>query len=296
MQQPLTEVGERLLAHLRAAAHRRWLSRLRTGAHSRAGRSAGVLALMAASALVSGGTVAVLRPGVSTASSDRPASASASAHQGAQHGAARTSRTSGDRPVVRHVTTSPVIKTTAPPVRITIPVMGIDQSLVGLRVEHGQLQVPQDYRDVGWWSDGPAPGEPGAAVIVGHVDSRTGPAVFYGLSGIRPGAQVLIHRADGSTATFEVRRTDVYARANFPSQQVYSQTGKPQLHLLTCGGSYNRAVGHYDSNVVVSAGLVSVHRPHPPKAARDHAHAKKHRPSQHKHLPRDPQRRRGIHR
>lgn len=252
MQHPLTEMGEQTLAHLRAAVR------------GRAGRHAGIATLMIASALVSGGTVAMLRPGVSTASPGPTAASSAST--GAHHRPDRAPRSSSDRPVVRHVTTSPAIQTTAPPVRVTIPVMNINQRLVGLRVDHGELQVPQDYGDIGWWSDGPAPGEQGAAVLVGHVDSRTGPAVFYGLSGIQPGARIVVHRADGSTATFQVRRTDVYSRGDFPSQRVYTQTGKPQLHLLTCGGSYNRAVGQYDSNVVVSADLMSVHRPQPPKA------------------------------
>ena len=118
------------------------------------------------------------------------------------------------------------------------------------------LQVPQDYADVGWWSGGVSPGEEGAAVLVGHVDSLTGPAVFYRLSELQSGDRVRVRREDGSRLTFAVRRTAVYDRDEVPAQRVYRTQGRPGLHLLTCGGTFDEESGQYSDNVVVFAELV----------------------------------------
>jgi sortase (surface protein transpeptidase) len=116
--------------------------------------------------------------------------------------------------------------------------------------------VPDDYDDVGWWNGGPAPGEAGAAVVVGHVDSLTGPAVFYGLSDLQRGDLVSVWEKDGPRSTFEVRKTIFYDRDDFPSDRVYRSQGRPSLHLLTCGGSFDDETGEYTGNVVVFADLV----------------------------------------
>jgi sortase (surface protein transpeptidase) len=147
--------------------------------------------------------------------------------------------------------------TTQPePERIAIPALAVDQDLVELAVIGTKLQVPDDYDDVGWWSGGPAPGEPGAAVVVGHVDSLTGPAVFYGLADLQRGDRIFMEEKDGPRSTFEVRKTFFYDRDDFPSDRVYRSQGRPSLHLLTCGGSFDEATGHYTGNVVVFATLV----------------------------------------
>lgn len=148
------------------------------------------------------------------------------------------------------------------PETIEIPALGIDQDVIELAVVGTDLQVPSDYFDIGWWRDGPSAGENGAAVMVGHVDSETGPAVFYQLSGLSRGHEIEIDREDGSRMTFAVRRVRAFSRADFPSERVYRTGGPPALHLVTCGGTFDAAEGQYSGNVVVFAELVD-RRPPP---------------------------------
>jgi len=142
------------------------------------------------------------------------------------------------------------------PEAIQIPALGIDQKVIELTVAGTELQVPSDYSDIGWWRDGPSPGENGAAVMVGHVDSETGPAVFYQLSGLRRGHEIEIDRANGSRMVFAVRRVRAFSRSEFPSARVYRTGGAPSLHLVTCGGTFDEELGQYSGNVVVFARLV----------------------------------------
>lgn len=142
------------------------------------------------------------------------------------------------------------------PIWITIPALDIDQDLTELAVIGDALQVPDDYGDIGWWGGGPAPGSPGAGVLVGHVDSPTGPAVFYRLSGLVPGNQIQVRLDDGSRIVFAVEDLAVYDKADFPTAEVYRPDGRPGLNLITCGGSFDTGTQQYLSNVVVSARLV----------------------------------------
>lgn len=156
----------------------------------------------------------------------------------------------------------------APPVQLSLPALGIDQRLVGLRVKADQqLDVPQSYDDIGWWSTGPVPGDPGAALMVGHLDSKDGPAVFNGLPSLTKGAVVSVRRADGTRVTFAVTKVQSFPKDDFPDELVYRTEGKSSLHLLTCGGTYDRSSGYRD-NVVVFADLIKPKPTKPrPKAA-----------------------------
>ena len=154
-------------------------------------------------------------------------------------------------------------------VHITIPALHLDQNLVELAVNGDSLQVPDRYSDVGWWRDGPTPGDTGAAVVVGHVDSPTGPAVFYQLSGMVRGERILVRLDDGSRQVFKVRQAVLYDRDHFPSSRVYRERGRPGLNLLTCGGSFDHAVDAYRGNVVVYTDLV---KRLPAKAGQTHPH------------------------
>ena len=140
------------------------------------------------------------------------------------------------------------------PVRVRIPSLGVDSPLerVG-RSRGGTVEVPAHWGRAGWYRDGPRPGEPGAAVILGHVDSPTGPAVFAGIAGLRAGARVLVTRADRSSVAFRVTRVEQRRRSRFPVKAVYWPTLRPELRLVTCGGKYDRARGGYQSNVIVFA-------------------------------------------
>lgn len=169
----------------------------------------------------------------------------------------------------------------APPTRISIPALNIHQRVIGLQVNgNRELEVPQHYNDIGWWSTGPAAGDPGAAVIVGHLDSKVGPAVFYRLSSLTRGARIAVGRADGTTATFTVTRVQAFSKKHFPDHLVYRTSGKPSLHLLTCGGNYTRSTG-YQANVVVFADLVQP--PHAKPTSRTHSRARTHHAKAHAH-------------
>lgn len=156
----------------------------------------------------------------------------------------------------------------APPTRIRIAGLALDDPLTRLDVQQdGHLAAPQDPRQVGWWSDGPRPGDQGAAVIVGHVDSLTGPAAFYNISSLRPGDTITIDRADRTRVVFTVRALRLYPKDHFPDNQVYATTGPPSLRLVTCGGAYVHDQGGYRDNVVVYATLTTragTPPPHPP--------------------------------
>ncbi len=119
----------------------------------------------------------------------------------------------------------------------------------------GELQVPTDFGRVGWWSGGSKPGEPGPAVLEGHVDSKKGPAVFYALRRLRPGDEIQVVRNDRSTAVFIVDRLGAYPKDKFPSLEVYGPTNTATLRLITCTGSFNRSLRSYRDNLVVYANL-----------------------------------------
>ncbi len=149
-----------------------------------------------------------------------------------------------------------VTRAVSPPVTLGVPDLGITTRLIGLRKEPGgALRVPEDAQRAGWYSQGPAPGDVGAAVIVGHVDSYRGPGVFARLRTLKPGAEVRVRRADGSLAVFVVQRLQEYAKRDFPTQAVYGGDGSASLRLVTCGGEFDRRSGHYRSNIVVFAAL-----------------------------------------
>jgi sortase (surface protein transpeptidase) len=142
----------------------------------------------------------------------------------------------------------------SPPVRVEIPSIGVSSRLVRLGLEaDGTMEVPRDYGLAGWFTGGAMPGQDGPAVISGHVDSRSGPAVFYRLRDLRRGDTVRVRRADGAWLAFEVTATASYAKAAFPTDAVFGPVTGPVLRLITCGGAFDRASGHYLDNLVVTA-------------------------------------------
>ena len=147
-------------------------------------------------------------------------------------------------------------RTTPVPVRIEIPAIGVTSSLDRLgRAPDKTVQVPSRWEVAGWYAPGTRPGDPGSAVILGHVDSKSGPAVFYRLRELRRGDLVEVARADGSTVRFAVQRTEQYDKRRFPTDEVYYPTLTPALRLVTCGGEFNATAGHYRSNIIVFATL-----------------------------------------
>ncbi len=107
----------------------------------------------------------------------------------------------------------------------------------------------------GWWTGGAVPGDRGAAVVVGHVDSYRDAAVFYRVRELAPGDPIVVHRSDGSVATFEVQALRQFAKDALPTNAIFGSTSTPTLRLITCGGDFDRARGSYRDNVVVFARL-----------------------------------------
>jgi hypothetical protein len=147
----------------------------------------------------------------------------------------------------------------SPPVGVEIPRVGITSSLERLALDDdGVLAAPASYGTAGWFAGGPEPGQPGPAVVAGHVDSRDGPAVFYRLAELRPGDEVLVHREDGSTVRFRVDEVDQHAKDAFPTASVYGPVPGPELRLITCAGEFDRSSHAYRDNLVVYATAVGV--------------------------------------
>lgn len=141
------------------------------------------------------------------------------------------------------------------PVSLSIPAIGVQASFVQLGLNaDGTIQVPSDVRHVGWYRLGPAPGEVGPAVVLGHVDSAAaGTGVFFRLGALSAGDTVSITLADGGVVTFHVYAVREYPKDAFPTQTVYGNTTDAQLRLITCGGSFDHASGHYRNNIVIFA-------------------------------------------
>jgi sortase (surface protein transpeptidase) len=147
-------------------------------------------------------------------------------------------------------------RSTPVPVRLEIPRIGVSTGLQQLgRAGDGTVEVPSEWGVAGWYAGGTRPGDPGSAVILGHVDSKSGPAVFYRLRELRPGDRVEVVRAGGSRARFTVERVEQFDKQRFPTDDVYYPTLTPRLRLVTCGGAFDPTTGHYRSNVIAFASL-----------------------------------------
>ena len=138
------------------------------------------------------------------------------------------------------------------PVHISIPAIGVSVKLVQLgRTSTGAVAVPTSWYTPGWYKYGPTPGQDGSAAILGHVDSTSGPAIFYNLNKLRPGNKITVKLADGKTVEFSVIGLRVYPKDNFPSKVVYGAKGYSALQLITCAGVFDSSTHHYLSNLVV---------------------------------------------
>jgi sortase (surface protein transpeptidase) len=145
----------------------------------------------------------------------------------------------------------------AAPVRLIIPSIGVRTGLIRLGLTSaGALQVPSTTSVAGWYTGSSRPGATGAAVIVGHIDSRSEPGVFYHLRQLHPGSKVYVRRADGSLAVFGVTAVRSYLKSQFPTLAVYGAVPNAQLRLITCGGAFDPATGHYLRNIIVYASLI----------------------------------------
>ncbi|MBW0101574.1 class F sortase [Pseudonocardia sp. KRD291] len=148
-------------------------------------------------------------------------------------------------------------KPVAAPAGLSVPAIGLNTGAperLGLDPA-GRLTAPVDYDRTGWYAQGPKPGEAGPAVIVGHVDSFRGPAVFFRLREMKVGQEIVVTRTDGWKTRFVVDSVRSYPKDAFASDEVYGPTANAQLRLITCGGAFDRDVRSYEDNVVVFASV-----------------------------------------
>ena len=170
-------------------------------------------------------------------------------------------------PPPAETTTTMAAATAAPgepsaPVSIRIDAIGASAAVdpLGLNTD-GTLQVPTDYGRAAYYVGRPSPGAVGPAIIVAHVDSKAGPAVFYRLRDLDAGDEVAVKRADGSEVLFVVERVEQHAKKAFPTKAVYDLTPDATLRLITCGGSFDKKAGHYRDNLIAFARFKGVTPP-----------------------------------
>ncbi|WP_169063761.1 class F sortase [Geodermatophilus dictyosporus] len=146
------------------------------------------------------------------------------------------------------------------PVHLDIPRIGLSTDVipVGLNSD-GTVGVPplDDGAPAGWYRYLAPPGDPGPAVLLGHVDTHRGPAVFSRLHELLPGDAISVRRADGRTVDFVVDSVRTHPKAEFPAEAVYGPSAEPVLRLVTCGGVFDEERRSYRSNVVVYASFVA---------------------------------------
>ena len=148
-----------------------------------------------------------------------------------------------------------VVQTGMKPTRLQVPAIGVDTPLVPLGLlPNGDMQVPAEAALAGWYDLGPRPGQAGPAVIAGHVDSRSGPGVFFRLRELRAGDLILVTLEDGSRLRFPVTGVEQHPKDALPVDRIWAETPQPVLRLVTCGGVFDHSTRHYTDNVVVYAG------------------------------------------
>jgi hypothetical protein len=142
------------------------------------------------------------------------------------------------------------------PTRVRVASVGIDAAVlpVGIDLRRGALGTPQSIRHAGWWKDGRGPGATsGTILIAGHVDSaRSGAGAFFALHKARAGDNVQLQAASGRTFSYRVTSVRSSRKEALPTR-IYSGSGRPRLVLVTCGGPFNPATGHYRDNIIVTA-------------------------------------------
>jgi sortase (surface protein transpeptidase) len=144
------------------------------------------------------------------------------------------------------------------PVRLKIPAIALDAPLVGLGLTPEKaIDTPTRWGDAGWYRPGVPPGAVGPAVLVGHYDSKSGPAVFFRLNALLPGDQIQVVGGSGTTVTFVVDRLQEVAKSTFPMQEVYGPVTRPEIRLITCDGAFDEHTRHYVDNLVVYGHAIS---------------------------------------
>ncbi|MFD0024580.1 class F sortase [Streptomyces sp. NPDC058382] len=187
--------------------------------------------------------------GCSESSSSKPASAAAA--RGTE--SAATAGTPAPGPGTPSPSDS--TQSASPPARVSIPSLGINSTVMRLGLNPDRtVEVPPADKGmtVGWYTGGSVPGRPGAAVLIGHNDTRFGRAVFHDLKKIAKGADISVRDAKGTEIHFKVTGRETASKKAFPTARVYGHTDARALRLITCDGSFD-AQGHPVDNLIVYA-------------------------------------------
>lgn len=140
------------------------------------------------------------------------------------------------------------------PERIVIPAIDVDADVIDLGIEpNGDMEVPSDFAQTGWFRNGPKPGRVGPAIIAGHIDDSSGPAVFFRLSQLSPGDEIEVHGEDGTMAVFAVTGQEQFPKDELPRDLVFGGTDSAELRLITCGGNFDQDARSYEDNTIVFA-------------------------------------------
>lgn len=156
------------------------------------------------------------------------------------------------------------------PSTIEIPAIGVKANIeqVGI-LENGQMGVPEEINNVGWFEPGVKPGGKGSAVLAGHVDSKTGPAIFFDLNKLKQGDEIIVKDQDGTALTFTVKKQESYGRTSAPIEDIFQTSEGQNLNLITCSGTFNREEGTHEERLVVFAELKAekeIEKEEPPQA------------------------------
>ena len=221
-----------------------------------------VLLALTGGTLLTFGLLAQQHPDTSAASAARPGLERTLAPPATDPATPTTTTTAGGQETtpMAPATVGPILKRSVP--------IAITASRIRVKAAHlvqygqdaqGAIAIPAATASTpaGWFTGSPTPGQVGPSVIVGHVDSAAaGPSVFYHLAELRPGDRIEVTRADHTVAMFSVDSVETYVKAQFPTLQVYGNIDHAGLRLITCGGPFNAAKGHYEDNIVAYAHLV----------------------------------------
>ncbi|MEU7960965.1 class F sortase [Micromonospora humida] len=150
------------------------------------------------------------------------------------------------------------------PVRLAVPAIKVNAQVAPVgQARDGSIDVPplDRHDETGWYDRGPTPGEPGRAIIVGHVDSKDGPSVFYDLRKLNPGDTIEVTRDDRRVVVFRVDSVEFFDKSALPADRVYGRDGAPALRLITCGGQWIGGRTGYADNVIAFASLAATRSP-----------------------------------
>ena len=140
------------------------------------------------------------------------------------------------------------------PVAVSIESIGVEETLIDLGIaQDGTMEVPENFSEVGWFDGGGMPGGRGPTVLAGHLDSTTGPAVFHRLVEMQPGDEVAVTDAEGEVHHYRVERTEVFAKDDFPTREVFGALPEDELRLITCTGLFDAEEGSHEDNHIVFA-------------------------------------------